>query len=407
MKTRTKALFVTRHNNDFDSMAPVADGWAKLSDEHHGHLFVASPELAWKGDHRTAMLSRRPGVEISDLWDMAGIGGGWLERNWLRTGAGNKIRRKLLQIATERAIARGFDARMTAWLDDWRPDVIAFDWYNPPTQRKRFGYFGYQAIMAWARTNHVPIVSLPHGLLLFDPPGGVPFLPGPVFAATFVESQRRKQTLVAAGAQGQDILVAGAPRYDPAWVERVVAELGGNTGESGISDDRVAIVFFATKRVYDFDFDGLMTWLGRLAAHEKVDLVIQPHPRGQREATFAALARLPNVTVDAKTPASLLIDRAQIVSTLVSSVMVEAVVRGREILYPGFVNTVATRFEEKGACIALARMEDTHAAIDAFIAGKRVPRENYETFLSEAVYGGGSPDTIARICTKMTEIAGR
>ena len=212
--------------------------------------------------------------------------------------------------------------------------------------------------------------------------------------------------MIEAGVPEERISVCGSPRYDPAWVERVVAELGG--GDSDPPDDgRVPIVFFATKKVYDFDFERLMGWLGHVAAHPRVDLVIQPHPRGQREATFASLARLPNVTVDAKTPASLLIDRADMVSTLVSSVMVEAVVRGREILYPRFANTVTTRFDEAGACVALERMEDTHAAIDAFLAGERVARENCDAFLRETAWGGGDPDTIARVCAGMTQIAAR
>ena len=410
-----KALFVTRHNNDFDSIAPVADGWAKRSDGNASDIFVSSPELAWKGDYRTAMLARRPGVDVTDIWQLSGRPDGLLERLWRRSdasaGTGGRIARKALQIATESAIASEFDAAMTAWLDKRRPDIIAFDWVNPPSKRKRFGQFGYQAMTAWARNNSVPLVSLPHGLLLFDPPKNIPFLPGPQFAATFVESEARKRTMAEAGVAPERIKACGAPRYDPSWVERVVAELGGETdgdpaGEGTLPpEERVRIVFFATKKVYDFDFAGLMAWLAHLAAHPRVDLVIQPHPRGQRPATFAALARLPNVTVDARTPASLLIDRAAIVSTLVSSVMVEAVLRGREILYPKFVNTVSTRFEEAGACVALEAMEATHPAIDAFVAGKRVARENYDRFLRDTVFGGGGPDTIARICDEMARIA--
>ncbi|MEZ5791972.1 MAG: hypothetical protein R3D34_14725 [Nitratireductor sp.] len=113
----------------------------------------------------------------------------------------------------------------------------------------------------------------------------------------------------------------------------------------------------------------------------------------------------PNVTIDRKTPATVLIGRRGHGITLTSSVMVEAVLRGREILYPKFCNTVVTRFEEKGACITLEKLEESHPAMDNYLAGKRVPRENYEAFLEETAWGGKGPDTIKRICDRLAAMA--
>jgi len=398
-----KALFVVRHNNDFDSIAPVAHGWAQAGGE--SIMLSASPELSFTRDFRAGLL-QAAGVRLVSLWEVAGRRpDGWLAQRWAATASGARVSRKLMQMTTELAIARHYDPRLAALVAEWRPDIIAFDWLKAPPRRKRFGLFGYQALWTHARAKAVPVVSLPHGLQLFTPPKAE----GPDidsrYALTFVESEEHAGRLEKAGLPREKIAVCGSPRYDPAWVARVVAALGGEPEPA--TDGHVDIAFFATKKVYDFDFTGLLDWLGELARHPAVRLTIQPHPRGQRAAVFAALARMPNVSVDTRTPASVLIGRAQIVSTLVSSVMVEAVIRGREILYPAFVNTVATRFAEKGACVSLASMGATHAAIDAFIAGRRVARGNYEAFLNETVFGGGGEDTVRRTIGRMSEIATR
>ncbi|MCB1463582.1 MAG: hypothetical protein KDJ90_14415 [Nitratireductor sp.] len=400
-----KALFVSRHNNDYDSMAPVADGWVAASAENSAIFYFSTPELRWRDDYRTAMLRENGRIGLVDVWDIAGTGaaGDWLDSQWAGADANHRFRRKVVQMATEALVMPRYRAGLLRLLDREKPDIIAFDWYSPPARRKRFGYFGYQEILSWAKAHAVPIVSLPHGLVLYDRPQEKPSKAEAYYHTSFIQSEERRQISERNGDDLSKIFVSGSPRYDPSWVERVARRLAVKDEPES---DRVNIVFFGKKQVYDFDFAAQNAWLAHLAAHPRVQLTIQPHPRGQKDKAFAALAGLSNVVIDAKTPASALIDRAQIVSTLTSSVMVEAVVRGREILYPKFVNTVLTRFEEKGACISLERMEDTHLAIDAFIAGERVPRENYEAFLKETVFGGRGPDTIARICTRMAEIAG-
>lgn len=409
-----KALFVSRHNNDYDSLAPVADGWVDMAPGNQAIFYFPTPEIRWRNDFRTAMLRQRGRIAFTDLWDVSGSGasGRWLAAMWAGVDANRRIRRKALQFLTEPVVAPRFAAGLRALLDCESPDIIAFDWYSPPARRARFSYFGYQEILAWARARNVPVVSLPHGLVLYDRPQERAARMG-AYHTLFVESGERKATLQRLGGELPEIFVAGSPRYDPRWVDKVARQLNaaGPAGPAGSAGgegdpDTLNVVYFGKKQVYEFDFASQNAWLAHLAAHPRVRLTIQPHPRGQKDRAFAALAGLPNVTIDARTPASALITRARMVSTLTSSVMVEAVVRGREILYPKFFNTVVTRFEEKGACVTLESMEDTYPAIDRYLAGERVPRQNYEAFLKETAFGGDGPNTIERICARLTQIAG-
>ena len=349
------------------------------------------------------MLEETDRVTFIDLWAVAGLGeGGMIASRWQKNKPDMRLSRKFLQLTTELQVAPGFSAKMTRFLDDFSPDIIAFDSYGVPRRRQFLGFFGYQEILAWRNLHNRPLVSLPHGLLLysFGKKGKKLWTD---YDAIFVESERKKSLFD--DDEAPRVISSGSPRYDPYWVERVSKRLDPDAAKAPRKDDKINIVFFATKKAKYFKFPLLLSWLAHLAEHPDVELVVQPHPRGQKLKDFASIADLPNVHIDAGTPASTLIGNADIVSTLVSSVMVEAVVREKEILFPKFVTAAETQFDEVGACIALSRMEDTLPAIESFREGKRIPRERYEEFLRHFVYGDNDPHTIKRICSKMRELA--
>ncbi|MCB1430232.1 MAG: hypothetical protein KDJ66_14085 [Nitratireductor sp.] len=399
-----RALFVARHNNDYDSLAPVVHAWAEAGNE--ALVYFPTPEIRWKDDYRTDILRRQPGIRFADIWDLGAPKpiSIWLAKRWATVTAETRGTRKFLQLVTERVLAPRYESHLIGLLGAFRPQVVCCDWYSIPEKRARYGYFGYQTMRSWAKRNAVPLMALPHGLVLYDQPqAGEAAMR--MYALMFVESQQRKVALERLGGHLCEIAVTGSPRYDPSWVERIAGELDRLYPTSRGTGDKVRIVYFGKKQVYDFDFAEQNRWLVHLASHPAVELVIQPHPRGQKKKDFAQLAGLPNVTIDPRTPATVLISRADMVSTLTSSVMVEAVVRGREILYPKFCNTVVTRFEEQGACISLEGIKDTFPAIDAYIAGNRVPKENYQAFLEQTAWGGQGPQTIDRIIQRMAVLA--
>lgn len=400
-----KAVFFARHNNDFDSLVAVADAWTEAAPDNQALIYVATPALKWRGDFRTRMLARNPRIAFTDIWEIAGRAiGRPVDRLWQTNKPDRRFRRRMLEWATEAIVRPGFERKLVAFLEDYDPDIIAFDWWNVPKRRKPFDHFGYQATIAWTRAADVPLISLPHGMMLYEGRSQALFTWQTPYDRIFMENDRRKAKFLVGGHPESQIAVCGAPRYEPAWVERLLVELRGPDAPEN-EDGLARIVFFDKRHAFYFDFREHLDWLTHLAGHPKVRLTIQPHPRGQKLASLRSLMGHPRIVIDAETPASLLIDRNDIVSTLTSSVMVEAVIRGREILYPKFLSTVTTRFQEAGACVVLESAADTHGAIDRFLAGERVPREKYDAFLKEVAFGGGDPHTRGRITGEMMRIA--
>ena len=400
-----KAVFFTRHNNDFDTLVSVADAWTEASPDNEALIFVATPALKWKSDFRTRMLARNPRIKFTDIWEIAGRSiGKWVDRQWQTNKPDKRSQRRMLEWATEAIVRPGFNRKLIAFLENYAPDIVAFDWYKVPKRRKPFDHFGYQATIEWAKANSIPLISLPHGMMIYEGRSQDLFTWETPYDRIFMENDRRKGKFLTGGHPESQMAVCGAPRYEPEWVERLLVELRGETAP--VNDDGNAhIVFFDKRHAFYFDFKEHLDWLKHLADHPKVRLTIQPHPRGQKLASLRPLMGHPRITIDAETPASLLIDRNDIVSTITSSVMVEAVIRGKEILYPKFLSTIVTRYEEAGACVVLESSDDTHAAIDRWLAGERVARDKYDAFLKEVAFGGGSPMTRSRVTAEMTKIA--
>ena len=241
-------------------------------------------------------------------------------------------------------------------------------------------------IAAWARDHARPTVALLHGLSLADFPAE-PAVLSATFTHLYTESEHHRAALIAKGYDPANLIVTGAPRFDPDWVgllDRVLAERGLTRGRRpGVT----TVVFFATKLVYDFDFERVVDWLDLVAGLPGVRLIVQPHPRGQGKSRFRRLTRHASCVIDMETPAAILMRDADVVSTLVSSVVCEAIVMGRPLLYPRFLNTLSTRFDEEGACIVAGSMEETAQALAACVE-TGVPAEAYARFLAHHVTGG-------------------
>ncbi len=265
------------------------------------------------------------------------------------------------------------------------PALIAFDWVDLSWDRPDQGPWGIKSIADWAKSNRRPVVGLMHGLSLASFPNGANSLSHD-FSRLYIESEFRYKQMAEADFPQEKICVAGAPRFDKSWVDLLGKAIA--TQSLARHDHQIkTIVFFATKLVYDYDFERVIDWLDRVATVPGIRLIVQPHPRGQGKSSFRRLRRHPGCIIDMTTPAPILIREADIVSTLVSSVVCEAIVLGLPLLYPRFLNSLSTRFDEEGACIVVERMEDTEAAIRRCLEEK-IPWEAYKRFLDRHVLGG-------------------
>lgn len=386
-----RVLFVWRHNNDFDSTLPVVHAAATDPRIESVFVYVSSEELIWRGDFRVAALDKFENVDIRDIWSLVGGPAGSFGR-WLCevTGMSRGPLRKVVPRIAARLISRAkWRDNLDAMIEKVNPTIVAVDWVDVERDAPDRGPWGIAAIARWAKRANRPVVGLLHGLSLARfPSSGSNIGWSASMTRLYTESEDRRGHAIADGIAAEKLEVSGAPRFDPSWVARLgelISEAYAH--RTATVNGRKNIVFFATKLVYDFDFERVIDWLQHVASIDGVRLTVQPHPRGQGRRQFRRLNKLSNCVIDMRTPASVLIRESDIVSTLVSSVICEAFVLGIPVLYPRFLNTLQTRFDEEGACIGVDSLDETEQAIDTCVR-QGAPVDKYAAYLKTHVWGG-------------------
>lgn len=388
-----RVLFVWRHNNDFDSTLPIVHAAASDPRVESVFVYVSSEELLWRRDFRLETLREFDNVEICDIWSLVGGRVGSICR-WIceYTRMSRGALRKIVPLIAAKIISRaGWREKLAVLVEKMNPTIVAVDWVDVERDAIDRGPWGISQIARWAKASGRPVVGLLHGLSLARFPNASS---NASWSASihrlYIESEGRRAEAIESGIPTDKLVVAGAPRFDPLWVSKIGGLITSSYARRIASANGEArVVFFATKLVYDFDFERVIDWLQHVASMDGIRVTVQPHPRGQGRRQFRRLEKLNNCVIDMHTPASVLIRESDIVSTLVSSVICEAFVLGVPVLYPRFLNTIETRFDEEGACVAIDSLDQTKQAIEICVR-QGAPMTKYADFLKDHVWGGRS-----------------
>ncbi len=359
------------------------------------YYLLLSPELLPERDFRLRSLSEREGVKIITIFDFPGFPGikGRLgiRKLWSILPKSVIWKRVLDKFTPIVFGAVNWDKILQEYLKQIEPVWIVADRLRPDkesSKKKKYTPYGKKGVFEFAsnRKNHLKVLSIPHGLLLFDLPTSYELF-RPFYDKVAVSNMLEKKKFNEAGFSDRDLWCVGATRYASSWLEYLEKIVPAVSYADKIGKDRYIIVFFATKMVYEYDFERLLTWLKVLSEIENVFVIVQPHPRGQKRKAFKALESCENVFIDTVTPAASLIRFSDAVSTLVSSVVVEAICLEKPLFYPKFLHKKQTAFEKEGACITIDDLQKTEEIVLGVKNGKSpLPTEKYKNFLKRYLY---------------------
>ena len=231
-------------------------------------------------------------------------------------------------------------------LDRTNAQVVCFDYILPRL-------YVVDAFLKAARQMSIPVLALPHGIQLYTNEISNPkstetrrFTKFNRFDHIIAPNKLRKDILVKAGVAGDKISVIGSARYCRAWIEqnnkivpKTAAKLSGNS-------EKLKVVLMPSKPQCRLDMERMFVSCQLIADLKGIEAVIKPHTRTRKMNQFGNYP-LPDVshvlTAD-------LCEWADILLVVGSSVITEALMRGKPVLYLKYLHDNTTLFEELGAC---------------------------------------------------------
>jgi UDP-N-acetylglucosamine 2-epimerase len=249
-----------------------------------------------------------------------------------------------------------------------------------------------------AREMSIPALSLPHGVLLYTNEKTKPkstdkrrFTKFSRFNFILVPNQLRKAVLVRTGVAEEKIFVLGSARYCGEWLEQNKTILPRVIEPNISSSDKLKVVFMQSKPQCRVDLERMSKTIDLLADLAEIEAVLKPHTRTAGEKRQLDETRLPDVS---HVLTAELCEWADVLLVVGSSVITEALMNGKPVLYLKYLHENTTLFEDLGACWIISNETELKMALLALQKNKTdIPygANNITEFISEIVYGGGRP----------------
>jgi UDP-N-acetylglucosamine 2-epimerase len=267
--------------------------------------------------------------------------------------------------------------------------AVCFDYIMPRL-------YVVDAFLKAAREMSIPVLALPHGVQLYTNEISKPkstetrrFAKFNRFDYIIAPNKLRKDILVKAGVAGDKISVLGSARYCRAWIEQNNEIVPKAAAKSSGSPEKLKVVLMPSKPQCRLDLERMFASCRLIAELTEIEAVIKPHTRTRKMDQFGNYP-LPDVshvlTAD-------LCGWADVLLVVGSSVMTEALMRGKPVLYLKYLHDNTTLFEELGACWIIHNefeLKNALVSLQAKKADLPYSEKSVAAFLSEVVYGGNS-----------------
>jgi len=245
-----------------------------------------------------------------------------------------------------------------------------------------------------AKKESIPTVALPHGVYLYTneaykagTSSRQRFHKFNRFDYVVVQNHLRKDVLVRSGITRERIVVLGSARFCDEWIaqnRKILPRMIGSNSQS----EKLRVVFMVSKPHCRVDVERTLNTFDLLSNLSEIEVMVKPHTRTGINSRLFANLKLANAS-NILTPE--LCEWADVVLVIGSSVITEALMLGKPVLYLKYLHANTMLFEECGACWTIQTEAELAQALQS-LQKKSIDLpygdENVNRFLSEVVYGG-------------------
>lgn len=382
-----KALFFLRHYNDIDHITPVIYKWI---DSGHTCDIVLIGKSRFRNDYRIEFLRKLNGVRMAHIRDL--LPPVEFARWFLQTLMLIRSLRRPFIGPIMAALAKSYDAgrRAPVWHstvqrllkrsfggshEGAHEGVVVFDWI----ERNSSICVEWVAVMlSTARAMGLGTVSLPHGdsphasqlirrrELRLEP--DTTFANAGIFDKVVVPNELcsvRFRPFM----DNRKLAVLGSPRYCDEWLAKLATLMPPSPLTR--SDSRLKVVIFLRKSNFSTFWEEVGEVVRIVAGFPGVELIIKPHTRGGLQQSLtkdASLRRLPNVSVAGDIHSIYLMNWADVIIDLATSVVFEAVKAKKPVLAGDYLHAGRSALAEYLPETELRCRDDVYRQIEGFLS---------------------------------------
>jgi hypothetical protein len=211
----------------------------------------------------------------------------------------------------------------------------------------------------------------------------------------FASSHHRQWEIEHGGLDPAAAEAWGSLRFSPQWLEVLDRIVGDADAVRAGNAGRIGVLFLVPKWHASVDRAATEALLLSLAARPDLRLIVKSHP--SRDELGPELTRRlrehPNVELAGKANSSTLIRSADVTIVESSSVAIEALVRGKHLIYLSYLRPSPEVYVEYGGCLVARESADVQRFLDLIVRGTPPPVDASARarILSMLVYGGREP----------------
>ncbi len=412
-------LFFIRHFNDIDHITPVV--WKMKQENRPAAVYCINPKYDIHNDYRLTFLKVQ-GVVVESIYDAFSQKLNmlhhamrflylWIFAKAKRLNSDNQESRLLLLLSrwgqliiewighklyklTRKIFYNKNWARYI--LEQSRAQVLCFDHII-------HNQYVVAVLLRAAKEMSIPTIALPHGVYLYTNESSKPkstakqrFSKFDRFDYVVVQNQLRKNVLARSGIGEEKIVVLGSARFCEEWIEQNMKILTRMINSNAKSTEKLKVIFLTSKPQCRVDMERMLSTIEILSNHSEIELKLKPHTR--MGASPHLFVNLPIANASDVLTAELC-EWADVVIVIGTSVMTEALMQGKPVLYLKYLHANTMLFEECGACWTIHNEAELEHAIQSLrVKRMNVPytEENVNRFLSEVVYGGRTKRDVLR-----------
>ena len=401
-------LFCVRHFNDVDHITPVV--WRMMHDNYPVAVYCINPKYDIENDYRLKFLKKQ-GITVKSIYNAFEQKTNGLHKTmrylfqWFYA-KGNKFSSyhnekfslisRLSEFAAQ-SIGRVFYelTRISFYRKSWahhllkesEAQLLCFDHIFPSR-------YVVSVLLDAAKKVSIPTLALPHGVYLYTnesykagTSSRQRFHKFNRFDYVIVQNNLRKDVLVRSGITREKIVVLGSARFCGEWIEQN-RKILPRMIESNSQSKKLKVVFMVSKPHCRVDIERTLNTFDLLSNLAEIEVMIKPHTRTGTNSRLFANLTLPNAS-NILTPE--LCEWADVVLVIGSSVITEALMQEKPVLYLKYLHANTMLFEECGACWTTqteAELEQALKSLQKKSMDLPYGDENVNRFLSEVVYGG-------------------